>query len=216
MGVNLGQVNFSKGELSKDLFARVDVSSYAAGLKRAENVVIMKRGGLRNRMGTRLVAELPGPGRLLPFEFSTDQAYALALTQGKMQPLALGGAVLEEELEITAVTNANPAQVTVPYHGYETGDEWFASNVEGMDEINGRVFTITVVDDDNFTIGVDSTDWGVFTGSGGGTLRVAPPDPPPTPPVVPPPVEPPEPPPVGGGGGGSGNGGGWQNPNPIP
>ena len=215
MGVNLGQVNFSKGELSKDLFARVDVSSYAAGLKRAENVVIMKRGGLRNRMGTRLVAELPGPGRLLPFEFSTDQAYALAMTQGKMQPLALGGAVLEEELEITAVTNANPAQVTVPYHGYETGDEWFASNVEGIEEINGRVFTITVVDDDNFTIGVDSTDWGVFNGSGGGTLRVAPPDPPPTPPVVPPPVEPPEPPPVGGGGG-SGNGGGWQNNNPIP
>jgi hypothetical protein len=201
VGVNLGQVNFSKGELSKDLFARVDVSSYAAGLKRAENVVIMKRGGLRNRMGTRLVAELPGPGRLLPFEFSTDQAYALAMTQGKMQPLALGGAVLEEELEITAVTNANPAQVTIPYHGYETGDEWFAVNVEGMAEINGRVFTITVIDDDNFTIGVSSIGWGVFTDSGGGALRVAPPDPPPTPPVVPPPVEPPAPPPVGGGGG---------------
>lgn len=151
-------------------------------------------------MGTRFACELPGPGRLLPFEFSTDQAYALAMTQGRMQPLALGGAVLEEELEITAVTNANPAQVTVPYHGYSTGDEWFAKNVEGMPEINGRVFTITVVDGDNFTIGVDSTDWGVFTGSGGGTLREEPPAPEPDPPVVPDPVDPPEPPDIGGGG----------------
>lgn len=214
LGVNLGQVNFSKGVLSPELFARVDIASANAGLKRGENVILLKRGGLMNRMGTRFVYELPGDGRLFPFEYSIDQTYALAMTQGQMIPMAYGGAILEEELEIDFITNANPAQVTVQYHGYSDGDEWYAFNVEGMVEMNGRILPVTVIDDHNFTVPVDSTSWGAFTGSGGGVARTAPPSAPPSPPAVPAPVAPPPNPNVGGeyygpgaeGGGGGGGG----------
>lgn len=216
LGYNLGQVNFSKGILSPELHGRIDVSSYAAGLKRGVNVVVLKYGGFANRLGTRFVYELPGNGRLFPFEYSTEQPYALAFTQGQMRPFAFGGSVLEEELRITAITNASPAQVTIPYHGYANGDQFYARNVEGMEEINERVFTVTVVDANNFTIGVDSTAWGVFTGSGGGTLRVGAPPADPTPPVVPPVVDPPEPPEVFGPGYGGIYGGGYFNINVIP
>lgn len=201
VGVNLGQVNFSKGVLSKDLHARVDVTSYNAGLKQGINIVLVKRGGFQNRQGTRFVYKLPGPGKLFPFTFSTDQPYALAFTQGSMRPAAFGGMVLEEHLEIIAITNAKPAQVTIPYHGYAAGEEFLARGVEGMTDINERVLKIlAVINEHNFTVDLDTTSFGTFTGSGGGTLRTSAPPPPPPDPVVPPPVNPPEPPNTGGGG----------------
>ena len=200
-GINIGQVNFSKGVLSKELHARVDVTSYSAGVKQGVNVVLMKRGGLQNRQGTHFVYKLPGPGRLLPFSYSQDQSYALAMTQGAMRPAALGGMVLTEHLRITGITNGITAQVTIPYHGYQAGDEFYARGVEGMAEINERVVKIlTIIDEHNFTIDLDTRSFGLFTGSGGGTLREAAPDPPAPDPIVPDPVDPPDPPVVGSGG----------------
>lgn len=200
-GVNLGQVNFSKGVLSKDLHARGDVASYSAGLKQGVNIVLVKRGGFQNRQGTRFVYKLPGPGRLFPFTFSLDQPYALAFTQGAMRPAAFGGMVLEEHLAITAITKAYPAKVTIPYHAYSAGDQFIARDVEGMVQINERVVTIlSIIDEHNFTIDLDTTGYGAFTGSGGGALRTADPTPPPPDPPVPPPVTPPPPPNTGGGG----------------
>jgi hypothetical protein len=200
VGINLGQVNFSKGVLAPDLHARVDVTSYNAGLKRGENIVVLKRGGFQNRQGTFFVRELPGPGRLFPFEYSIDQTYALAFTQGLMESLAYGGAVLEADTKITAITNANPAVVTMPFHGYSDDDEVYFTGISGMVELNDRMLAVTVIDDDTFSVPVDSTDWGVFSDSTG-TLNAAPPPPSPPPPPVPPPSPPPPPPDTGGGGG---------------
>lgn len=200
-GLNLGQVNFSKGVLGPDLQSRIDISAYNAGLRRGVNVVVLKYGGIQNRPGTRFVRELPGDGLLLPFEYSTDFTYALAMTQGAMRPISNGGSVLEQEALVAGITNANPAVVTVAFHGLSTGDEVYFQNIEGMEEINYRMLPATVIDDNTFSVPVDSRAWGVFTGSGGGTENTAPPPPPPPPPPVPPPAPTPTPPPTGGGGG---------------
>ena len=61
---------------------------------------------------------------------------------------------------ISAITNANPAQVTTTFdHDYETGDivrlnlsRWF-----GMTQANKLVGTITVTGTDTFTINIDTT-----------------------------------------------------------
>lgn len=195
-GLNIGQVNFSKGVLSKELHARVDIASYGAGMKRGVNVVLMKRGGFQNRMGTRFVYKLPGPGRLFPFAYSLEQPYALAFTQGAMRPMAFGGMILEEELHIANITNAAQAVVTIQYHGYSVGDQFLARGVAGMPEINERVLpVIAVLDQHNFKIDFDTSALGAFTSAAGGVTRtVAPPPPPPDPPV--PPVVPPPPPPT--------------------
>ncbi|QGP80003.1 hypothetical protein [Sphingobium sp. CAP-1] len=200
-GINIGQVNFSKGVLSKDLHGRVDIASYQAGMKSGVNVVLTKRGGFQNRMGTRFVYRLPGPGRLFPFAYSLDQPYALVFTQGAMRPMAFGGMVLEEELQIENITNENPATVTIAYHGYAVGDQFLPRGVVGMSEINERVLTIlSVIDDNNFTVDVDASAFGAFTSATGGITRFAAAPPPPPDPVVPPVVEPPPPPVTGGGG----------------
>ena len=53
---------------------------------------------------------------------------------------------------ITAITRDNPGKVTVAKHEYSTGDTVYISGVVGMTQVNGQSFTITRVDDNNFTI----------------------------------------------------------------
>lgn len=76
------QTNFTAGELSPRLAGRVDLAKYANGAQRLENVIVQAHGGVSRRPGMRFVAatkETAKPVRLLPFEFSAEQAYVLEL-----------------------------------------------------------------------------------------------------------------------------------------
>ncbi len=64
------------------------------------------------------------------------------------------------------ITNANPGLVTDTSHGLTTGDEIVFPAVAGMTEVNDVVLTVTVIDANSFTIGVDTTNYGVFTSGG--------------------------------------------------
>lgn len=68
---------------------------------------------------------------------------------------------------ITNITNANPGEVTSPNHGLISGQTVYIFAVNGMVEVNNNFFTITVVDADHFTIGVDTSAFGVYTMNGG-------------------------------------------------
>lgn len=71
---------------------------------------------------------------------------------------------------ITAVTQANPAQVTSANHGLATGDVITISNVVGMTELNGNTYTITVVNANAFTLnGTDSTGYSAYVSGGNWT-----------------------------------------------
>jgi hypothetical protein len=210
MAYRAALMNFTKGEVSPEVEARFDISIYNAALRRARNVRVLRTGGVTKRMGTRWVANAVkgGTERLLPFQFSNEQAYALELGQGVMRPLALGGAVLETGLKITAITKAAHAQITAANHGYKVGDQVYVYGVKGMTEINDRFLTVlTVVNANSFTVNFDSANASTFTGDTGGSVNSSPP---PAPPVVtqPPPIVTPPPPPVSSGGGGGYTGGG--------
>jgi hypothetical protein len=204
MALRVGQLNFSKGEIAEELISRIDVPSYAAAAKQATNVIILKYGGLQKRPGTRLVApayDSANPVRLLPFQFSLTQAYALELGQGYMRAAAFGGLVLETPLTITAITRAANAQVTAAFHGFSVGEQVYFAGVQGMIQINGFFgIVVSVIDANNFTVNIDTTGFSPFTGDSGGVVNTGAPAPPP---VVapPPPVVPPPPRPVTGGGG---------------
>lgn len=197
------QANFSRGILSPELYGRFDVSAYQAGARQLKNVIILKYGGVTKRPGTRLVAEVydaSQPVRLVPFQFSLEQAYALELGQGYMRPAANGGMVVEEELFITNATRSNPVKITAQNHGYAAGDQVYFAGIVGMSELNGRILRVVgSIDDDNFTVDVDGVGFGEFLSASGGIVRADPPDVI-VPPVVPPVVPPPDPPVVVGGG----------------
>lgn len=207
MGYRAALLNFTKGEISPELEARFDLAAYQAGMRRAYNVKIRRTGGVSKRMGTRFVSEcLSSAARLFPFQFSDEQGYALEMGQAYMRPLALGGAVLETGLKITAITQAANAKVTAALHGYSVGDQVYITTDDpltfGMAEILDRWLTILTVPNANqFTLDIDSTGFTAF-GSDDGVVNATPPPPPPTPPPVPPPAPDPTPPDIGSGGGG--------------
>lgn len=76
------QTNFTAGELSPRMAARVDVSKYSNGCFKLENFVVLPQGGITRRTGTYFVKGAKYNdrlARLVPFKFSTTQAYAIEL-----------------------------------------------------------------------------------------------------------------------------------------
>lgn len=76
---------FSTGEIAPELWGRSDLNAYANGAARLRNVFIEPSGGVRRRPGIRLIDELPGPVRLVQFEFNTEQTYLLAFGNKRVQ-----------------------------------------------------------------------------------------------------------------------------------
>lgn len=74
------QAAFNAGELGPRLAARVDFAKYQNAGARVENMIPLPQGGLTRRPGTRFIAaarDYDKRPRLVPFEFSTEQAYVL-------------------------------------------------------------------------------------------------------------------------------------------
>jgi hypothetical protein len=79
------KTSFAAGELAPELLGRGDLRAFENGARRLRNVVIQPTGGVARRPGLRHVAQLPGPARLVAFEFNTEQTYLLVLTGGLLQ-----------------------------------------------------------------------------------------------------------------------------------
>lgn len=70
---------------------------------------------------------------------------------------------------ISAITAADPAQVTLTAHGLATGDYVYIDSITGtgaIDDINGNVFQVTFVDADNFTLTDYDSTGGTYTSGG--------------------------------------------------
>ena len=70
---------------------------------------------------------------------------------------------------ITAITRANPGVVTAVAHGFSTGNRIAFSSVVGMTQVNGNVYTITVIDEDTFSI-VDTSSFTAYSSAGTASL----------------------------------------------
>ena len=85
------QSNFTVGEIDPLLIGRIDIQQYASGLSKAQNVVVLPQGGFERRPGLRFMLDITShlggsfttlDGiRLVPFEFSTTQAFMLAFVK---------------------------------------------------------------------------------------------------------------------------------------
>ena len=64
---------------------------------------------------------------------------------------------------ISAITKANPGVVTSAGHNLITGDHVVFTVAAGMTQLNGVSATITVINANSFSIGIDTTAFSVFT-----------------------------------------------------
>ncbi len=85
-----------RGELSPRLHARASLELYRAGLAKCENFVTLPHGGARKRGGTYFAGETKNSAkksRLIPFIFSSEQAYALEVGDLYLRVYAYGARV---------------------------------------------------------------------------------------------------------------------------
>jgi hypothetical protein len=151
---NLSIVNFSGGEVSPLVYGRVDLPLNQKGLEWQRNLYSLPQGGSRFRNSWMNICNTKGhgAGALLKFDFNNEDTYLLALYDKSMRVIRNDGPVTESAKTITAITQANPAQVTAAAHGYSTNDEVFINDVVGMTDVNNGFYLVTVVDANNFTL----------------------------------------------------------------
>jgi hypothetical protein len=96
---------------------------------------------------------------------ASPDAFAIATAIYRGVPIlsSLTGSVMS----VASVTNANPGVVvTALNHGYATGQVVTFSGCQGMTQLNTGSYTITVTNQTTFSIGVNTTAFGVYSGGG--------------------------------------------------
>ncbi len=88
--------SFSTGQVSPKLEARQDFPKYNSACRTLENFLISPLGPVHRRPGTKYIATAKtGTPRLLKFEYSTDDVYALETGDNYMRVYRDGGQILE-------------------------------------------------------------------------------------------------------------------------
>lgn len=76
-----------------------------------------------------------------------------------------------EELDITGITNTNPAVLTIVGHGQAAGGVLHLAEIVGMAELNDQVVVIQAVTADTITLAdVDATEYGEYEDGGTATV----------------------------------------------
>lgn len=175
MTVPVIQPSFAAGELSPQLYSRVDLAKFHIAAALLRNFFVDYRGGASNRPGTKFVARGRDSAhtiRLIPFQYNVLQAYVLEFGNFYMRVHMNGAPVLEPPKNIATITNANPGQVTLNAHGFLNGDTLFLSGISGMTQLNGQTVLAAGVTANTFTMTdldgnpIDTTAYGLFTGAG--------------------------------------------------
>lgn len=151
--VNQTCSNFVGGELCPSVNARSDIKVYNNGCSRLENFILEATGPVKYRTGTRFVNPTKNNslGRLIPFQFSDEQAYLIECTPGYFRFYKDEGVICHDDKEISAITSEGV--ITATAHGLANGNEIFINGLKGSVEVlNGRSFIVADVATDTFKI----------------------------------------------------------------
>ena len=123
--------------------------------------------------GAAVAAAFALAGSGAPFNKTTHngQNNGVSGVNGNIFKINPGLTCIATAKTITAATQTNPVTLTVTAHGYTTGQVAQVESVVGMTQINGRIYTVTVIDVNTISLdGVDGTTFPARTS--GGTVTV--------------------------------------------
>ncbi len=169
--------SFAAGEISPELFGRIDLTKFQTGLKTCRNFQVLPHGPVVNSPGWDYILETKNSAKksvLIPFIYNTSQAYQLEFGDQYIRFHTQAGTVLEAASAITGITQANPGVVTQIAHGYVNGQCIFLTGIGGMTQLNGRfvivagaaanTYQLTYFDGAN----INTTAYGAYTAGGTG------------------------------------------------
>ena len=117
MGEKNTDRSFAGGEISPDMYGRVDLAKYQTGLALCRNAFVLPHGPVENRPGTEFVANVKNAGspvRLIPFVFSFTQTLALEIGAGYCRFHTQAGNLLAGSAPAWTTLSSNVALPTVP------------------------------------------------------------------------------------------------------
>lgn len=91
------QRSFAGGEMSPEMFGRIDDAKYQTGAAKVRNFITKPQGPAENRAGTSYVNEVKDSAkktRLIPFTYSTTQTMVIELGAGYVRFHTFGGTLL--------------------------------------------------------------------------------------------------------------------------
>lgn len=134
--------SFAAGEISPQLFSRLDLDKFQTGVAKCLNCETLPQGPIQNRAGFQWVLEAADSTRpviLIPFSYSTQQTFALEFSNGKIRFHTQGGTLLEAPLGVSAITNSTTALITTTAsHSYAPGQWAQLGTIAGMPLLSGR------------------------------------------------------------------------------
>ena len=107
--VRILQRSFSGGEMSPEMFGRIDDAKYQAGLAKCRNFIVKPQGPAENRPGFAFVREVKDSAkkvRLIPFTYSTTQTMVIEVGAGYFRFHTAGGTLMD---------GAAPYEIANPY-----------------------------------------------------------------------------------------------------
>jgi hypothetical protein len=143
------QRSFVGGEISPELFGRIDLDKYQAGLAECLNFVILPHGPAQNRAGFSYILQTKFQDKksnLIEFSFSTEQTYILEFGDQYIRFHTNGGTLLKTGQDITAISQAAEGVLTYVGADPANGTWFYISGVLGMIELNGRYVVVSDVD----------------------------------------------------------------------
>lgn len=123
--------------------------------------------------GAAFNANFAKTGSGTPFAKTTHNGQANGITDvaGNIWKINIGMTCIAASKTITGATQANPCVLTIVGHGYTTGQVTMITGVGGMTQLNDRLYKLTVIDADTFSLdGVNSTAFGAYTSGGSSTV----------------------------------------------
>jgi hypothetical protein len=159
MGQPINQFSFSAGELSPQLWDRVDMAKYHEGAALMRNWFVDFRGGASNRAGTQYALQCLDstlPSRLIPFTFSTLQTYALCFGAGPVFSGKVTGAADNGSGAVRLALTSSA--------GLMDGNRLTVAGVTGTTEANG-IWPVAVIDGTHVDL-LGSTYTNAYTSGG--------------------------------------------------
>lgn len=111
--IRKGQISFTAGEISPRLGMRNDLAKYDNALEECLNFIVSPYGALYRRPGIEYVADAKSninSSVLIPFEFSTEEAYQLEMVDGVMR-------VFKNQAQV--LSGGVPYELAIPYSNSE-------------------------------------------------------------------------------------------------
>jgi hypothetical protein len=140
--------SFAGGEITPEMFGRIDLDKMQTGLAKAENFEILPHGPARNRSGYQWVNEVKDSTkrvRVIPFAYSAEQTAVLEVGDGYVRIHTQGATLLSATQAVTAVSTAASCVVTYAGADPANGQVLFLDDLEDLPTLQRRFVVVSAV-----------------------------------------------------------------------